>query len=162
MNALFGTSQTYNSTEEILDRTMTTPIYAIHVKCSSNNTIISVHSPSTPKPRTTPPAKSRNVRGSSPAVDTTTSSSSAEGETMDTANFSIQSNPDAAPENPEDRALKESKSTAAVAKALVTPGADHCFGWASGGSCHYKKVNRSTYEAGYAASVRLPILSNTN
>lgn len=66
----------------------------------------------------------------------------------------MQSNPDAAPElSGEERAIKESKSAAAAAKLLIAPSAERCIGWASGGSCHYKKVNRSTYEAGYAASV---------
>jgi ribosomal protein S11 len=146
MNSLFGISETIDPGEHLLETTIITPIYVIHVKCSSNNTIISVHAPSTPKPRITQVKTKASSR-------LQINASSSEGVQTGEA-FSVQSNPDAAPElSGEERAIKESKSAAAAAKLLIAPSAERCIGWASGGSCHYKKVNRSTYEAGYAASV---------
>jgi hypothetical protein len=159
MNSLFGISETMDPGENLLETTIITPIYVIHVKCSPNNTIISVHAPSTPKPRPTQgkptPAKSSNrFQMALQDINASTSDTGTTG-VQAGEGFSVQSNPDAAPElSGEERALKESKSAAAAAKLLIAPSAERCIGWASGGSCHYKKVNRSTYEAGYAASVR--------
>jgi ribosomal protein S11 len=123
-----------------------TPIYVIHVKSSSNNTIITLHGPSTPK--------SLVVSG---GQDSRSANKTRPGQDSAETNFSVKSNPDAVEE---DFSTESTSNTAAppmrMSSTFTLPTADRCIGWASGGSCHYKKVNRSTYEAGYAASVSGP------
>lgn len=121
------------------------PLYVIHIKSTSNNTIITLHAPSTPNSQI---ISKTTTRGSPKSLGA----------------YSVESNPDAV--LPEDMGASEASEEGIEANSIVPkvpdlpltssftpPTANRCIGWASGGSCHYKKVNRSTYEAGYAASV---------
>jgi hypothetical protein len=140
-----------------------TPLYVIHVKSTSNNTIITLHATPTPRSQILSPNLSRSSAGRSTMFSP--------------APFSVESNPDAAPQEQYTGASGSSQQDQSNPKATSVPAneplrtptpaelppsssftpptANRCIGWASGGSCHYKKVNRSTYEAGYAASVSL-------
>ncbi|KAG8802271.1 hypothetical protein FRC17_006437, partial [Serendipita sp. 399] len=169
------------------------PLYVIHVKASSNNTIITLHAPPTPKildiSSTLPLPSSgggKVVGGSTPTRtrwDDPTPEKVA-------STFSVESNPDAVPVEAEQAGLgaadgqaevvastaaeegepKEDVGQDATTEAaaptpaelpkqsvqiVAPPTANRCIGWASGGSCHYRKVQRSTYEAGHAASIRI-------
>jgi ribosomal protein S11 len=160
MNAMAGIEP---SAATLLALPQQPPLYVIHVKSTSNNTIITLHATPTPKSQILSPKLSRDFKAQSTILSP--------------APFSVESNPDAAPQDQDTGASdlsQEGKSTLKVLSELANeplrtptsaelspsssftpPTANRCIGWASGGSCHYKKVNRSTYEAGYAASVSL-------
>ena len=138
------------------------PLYVIHVKASSNNTIITLNAPTTPKSQ----ILSSNLLGRA---------SASRSAVLSPAPFSVESNPDAAPREQDEKAFESTQGAKLGAEPLDAPqdgpvkspipaelqssptftsrAANRCIGWASGGSCHYKKVKRGTYEAGYAASV---------
>ncbi|PVF96004.1 hypothetical protein CPB86DRAFT_710079 [Serendipita vermifera] len=122
-----------------------TPVYVIHVKSSSNNTIITLHGPSTPKSLVISSTQDGRAAGKTKSRQATSEDK-----------FSVESNPDAAEPSLSTELSSDSPATPLrMSSTFSLPTANRCVGWASGGSCHYKKVNRSTYEAGYAASVRI-------
>lgn len=130
----------------------------IHVKSSSNNTIISLHAPGSPKQQVTSTSAAKKDKGGIPfSVEANPDAPEVETDSAETANPSGgQKEPSSTTVGEKlsaDEAVKNSKALAASINALIPQSADKCFGWASGGSCHYRKVNRSTFEAGYAASV---------
>ncbi|KAG8809780.1 hypothetical protein FRC17_003257, partial [Serendipita sp. 399] len=168
------------------------PLYVIHVKASSNNTIITLHAPPTPKildiSSTLPLSGSGGGKGVRDSAPTRTRWDDPTPEKV-TSTFSVESNPDAAPveeaqvvsavdvqaEATASTAVEEGEPKEDVGQDVTTeaaaptpvelpkqsvqivapPTANRCIGWASGGSCHYRKVQRSTYEAGHAASIRI-------
>lgn len=133
------------------------PLYVVHIKSTSNNTIITLHAPGMPKSQNIVRNTSRGGAKSPVAPGA----------------YSVESNPDAVPPELDMGASEPSESTQASSgtgsdvvvqpavadlppsASFTPPAANRCIGWASGGSCHYKKVNRSTYEAGYSASIRI-------
>lgn len=120
------------------------PLYVVHVKSTSNNTIISLHAPSTPRLHTIARAEVV-LPGAKPRPSEAAAAQA----------FSVNSNPDAEPTSESIERTEETQFAVMASQVPLAMTANRCIGWASGGSCHYKKVNRSTYEAGYAASIRI-------
>ncbi|KAG8770706.1 hypothetical protein FRC15_003946 [Serendipita sp. 397] len=146
-----------------------TPLYVIHVKASSNNTIITLHATPTPKilDVSLTPSNAKLIKRSASRQEleaTQWNDPTPEKAPL----FGVESNPDAP--LPAEVEVNETEASAAQSgvpsptraatskqgvQILAPPTANRCIGWASGGSCHYKKVNRSTYEAGHAATIRI-------
>lgn len=161
LNAMSGIGGVNRGVNALDIHRIYTPLYVIHVKSTGNNTIVSFHAPSTPK------LSNRSGKGK----QTTTVRPSHQPEPA----FSVGSNPDEPLKqegiSTEDAGLNGDETPAATTpntapvpipdpipqapEYIPNIATNRCIGWASGGSCHYKKVNRSTYEAGYEASVRI-------